>query len=188
MQTPVEIAFRHCEASEEMRAEIAAQVRRLEEFSRSITSCKVVVTGPETRHRSGDLFRVTLYIALPEHKDVVVDRSRGDSPEREHALVAIREAFDAAVRQIEDAQHDMQGQVKQHVAESHGRVTKFLAEEDCGFIETPDGREVYFHRNAVLNRAFDRLRVGSEVWFVEEEGKKGAQASTVRPGGKHHVA
>jgi cold shock CspA family protein len=186
MQTPVEIAFRHCEPSEEMRAEIAAQVRRLEEFSPSIMSCRVVVSGPQTRHRSGDPFQVELFIAMPEHKNVVVDRSHGD--EREHVLVAIREAFDAAVRQIEDAQRDMRGRIKQHVAESRGRVTKFLAGEDCGFIETTDGREIYFHRNAVLDGAFDRLRVGSEVRFVEEEGAKGAQASTVRPLGKRDVA
>ena len=64
--------------------------------------------------------------------------------------------------------------------ESHGRVARFLAGEDSGFIETADGREIYFHRNAVLNGGFARLSVGSEVRFVEEEGEKGAQASTVR--------
>src|SRR5208282_722752 len=60
MQTPVEIAFRQCEGTEEMRAEIAAQVRRLEEFSPSLTSCRVIVSGPQTRHRSGDPFQVEL--------------------------------------------------------------------------------------------------------------------------------
>jgi hypothetical protein len=32
----------------------------------------------------------------------VVDRGHNDASEREHVLVAIREAFDAASRQIED--------------------------------------------------------------------------------------
>ena len=114
MQTPVEITFRHCEPSEAIRSEIAEQVRRLEQFSPRITSCRVVVTGPAARRRSGNLFEVELFIAMPEHKDVVVDRTRGDAPQREHALVAIREAFDAAVRQIEEAQREMRGQVKEH--------------------------------------------------------------------------
>jgi len=188
MQVPVEIAFRHYEASEEIRSEIATQVRRLEKFSPRITSCHVVVAGPQTRHRSGDLFKVELRIAMPEHKEVVVDKTHGDKPEREHALVAIREVFDTAVRQIESAEQDMRGEVKEHVADKHGRVTKFLAGEDCGFIEAADGGEIYFHRNAVLDGAFDRLVVGSEVVFVEEEGDKGAQASTVRLIGKHHPA
>ncbi len=187
MQTPVEIAFRRCKPSEEIRAEIMAQAQRLEKFSPRITSCHVVVNGPETRHRSGDHFHIQIRIALPEHKDVVVDRRRGDAGEREHLRVAIREAFAAAVRQVEDAARDMRGEVQAHAAESHGRVARFLTGKDSGFIETADGREIYFHRNAVLNGGFDRLSVGSEVRFVEGEGDKGAQASTVRIIGKHHL-
>ncbi|MGO9847760.1 MAG: cold-shock protein [Methylocella sp.] len=66
-------------------------------------------------------------------------------------------------------------------------MSKFVAGDDYGFIETSDGREVYFHRNSVLDNAFDRLTVGSEVRFVEEIGQKGPQASTVRLVGKHHL-
>lgn len=188
MQVPVEIAFQHCEPSKEIRSEIARQVKRLEKFSHRITSCHVVIAGPQTRHREGDLFKIDVRIAMPERKDVIVGRTHGDAPEHEHALVAIRDAFDAAVRQIESDARDMSGQVKEHVAESHGRVKKFLAGEDCGFIETAEGREIYFHRNAVLGGAFDRLIVGSEVRFVEEKGVKGAQASTVRLVGKRDPA
>jgi cold shock CspA family protein len=152
----------------------------------------VAIVGPQTRHRQGELFKIDIRIAMPEHHDVMVTRARGDAPEREHPLVAIREAFDAAVRQIEDVTRDMRGQVKDHQvkgrpAESLGRVTKFLAGEDCGFIETAEGREVYFHRNAVVGGAFDRLSVGSEVRFVEEQGVKGAQSSAVRLVGKPHA-
>jgi cold shock CspA family protein len=48
--------------------------------------------------------------------------------------------------------------------------------------------QIYFHRNAVLDAAFDRLKVGSEVAFAEEEGVKGPQASTVRVVGGHRRA
>ena len=188
MQVPVEIAFRHCEPLGEIRSEAAKQVRRSEKFSPRITSCHVIVTGPETRHRRGGLFEVELRIAMPEHNDVVVDTLHGDAPQREHALVAIRYAFDAAVRQIEDVAREMRDQVKEHVDTDRCRVTKFFAREDYGFIESADGREIYFHRNAVIDGAFDRLKVGSEVAFVEEAGEKGAQASTVRLIGKHRPA
>jgi cold shock CspA family protein len=193
MQAPIEIAFQHCKPSEEIRAEVAKQAKRLEKFSDRITSCHVAIAGPQTRHRQGDVFKIDVRIAMPEHRDVIVTRTHGDAPEREHPLVAVREAFDAAVRQIEDVARDTRGQVKDHqvkdhLAESYGRVTKFLAGEDCGFIETAEGREVYFHRNAVLGGAFDRLTIGSEVRFVEEEGVKGAQSSAVRLVSKHHPA
>ena len=66
-------------------------------------------------------------------------------------------------------------------------MSKFMAGDACGFIETADGHEVCFHRNSVLDDAFDRLTVGSEVRFVEELGEKGPQASTVHEIGKHHL-
>jgi cold shock CspA family protein len=65
-------------------------------------------------------------------------------------------------------------------------VSKLFPDEGYGFIGTPDGREVYFHRDSVLHGGFDHLRIGTEVAFVEEEGKKGPQASTVKPVGRHH--
>ncbi len=57
--------------------------------------------------------------------------------------------------------------------------------EEFGFLESADGREVYFHRNSVLDGAFARLQVGSRVSFAEEAGDKGPQASTVHLLGKH---
>jgi len=109
MQAPIEIAFQHFEPTDEVRAEVAKQAKRLEKFSDRITSCYVAIAGPQTRHRQGELFKVDIRIALPAHRDVIVTRNHGDAPERTHPLVAIREAFDAAVRQIEDFAHEMRG-------------------------------------------------------------------------------
>lgn len=187
MQVPLEIAFQNCEPSEEIRSEIERHASRLEKFHDRITSCHVTVTAPATRHRQGNLFSIHIRIAMPQHKDVVVTKTTGDEPEHQHISVAIKDAFGVAQRQIEDAARDMRGQVKQHATEEHGRVAKFVAGEDYGFIEAADGHEVYFHRNSVLDGAFDRLTVGAEVRFVEEIGDKGPQASTVRVIGKHHL-
>ncbi len=179
MQTPPEIAFQHFKPSDALRAEVARQVARLEKFSGRITSCRLTVSKG-ARRQQGDLFDVALRVAMPGHKDVVVDRSHGDVPEHEHAAVAIRDAFDAAIRQIEDAMRDLRGEVKAHETQAQGKVMRFLAGEDCGFIETRDGREIYFHRNLVVDGDFDRLEIGAEVLFDEEAGANGAQARTVR--------
>jgi cold shock CspA family protein len=70
--------------------------------------------------------------------------------------------------------------VQAHGEPPEGRIIRILREEGYGFIEATDGRELYFHRNSVLDDAFDHLEVGSEVRFAEENGEKGPQASTVR--------
>ena len=65
MQTPLEIGFQNSEPSEAVRSEIEKQAKRLEKFSDRITSCHVTVVVPQTRHRGGDLFKISVRIAMP---------------------------------------------------------------------------------------------------------------------------
>jgi ribosome-associated translation inhibitor RaiA len=125
MQVPIEIAFQNCDPSEAVRSEILRLAQRLEKFSSRITSCHVAVIREEKRSRHGGPFKIDIRIAMPGHNDVIVSRSHDDQPEREHVLVAVREAFGAAQRQVEDAVRELRGQVKIHAAEDHGRVAKF---------------------------------------------------------------
>jgi cold shock CspA family protein/ribosome-associated translation inhibitor RaiA len=187
MQVPLEIAFRDTEHSENIKAEVEREARRLDKFYDRITSCRVTIIGPNKHHRYGVPFKIDIRIALPEHKDIIVSKTHDDVKEHEYVAVAIKDAFAAAQRQIEEAVREMRGDVKSHAKEDHGPVTKFLAEQDYGFIATPDGREIYFHRNSVLDGAFDHLRVGAEVRFVAEVGERGVQATTVRPICNHHL-
>jgi cold shock CspA family protein len=55
-----------------------------------------------------------------------------------------------------------------------------MGDEGYGFLTTDDGREVYFHKDSVLNQGFQRLKLGARVIFAEEQGDKGPQASTVK--------
>ena len=68
-----------------------------------------------------------------------------------------------------------------------GEFRRFRQKKTTGFIATLDEGEIYFHRDIVIDKAFDRLNVGSEVRFAEEFGEKGVQASTVQPMGEHHL-
>ena len=75
--------------------------------------------------------------------------------------------------------------MKAHETQPVATVSKL--DNDFGFLQTSDGREIYFHRNSVLNGAFSRLQVGARVAFAEEPGEKGPQASTVRLVDKHSL-
>ena len=72
-------------------------------------------------------------------------------------------------------------------ARRSGTVSELDPLGEFGLIETSDGREIYFHRNSVLNGEFAKLSVGSRVTFAEEIGDKGPQASTVKLMGKHSL-
>jgi cold shock CspA family protein len=201
MQLPLQITFRNMESSEAIEEWIQAEAEKLDTFYGQIMSCRVTVEIPHGHHRKGNLHHIRIDLTLPGRELVIKHepsvskgiRQAGGTemkkslemrvPHRDLRL-AIRDAFRIAGRRLQDYARRQRGDVKTHEPPLVGRVSKLLPKEGYGFLTTPDGREVYFHKQSVLNRGFRRLRVGSEVDFVEEQGDKGPQASTVRIVGK----
>jgi cold shock CspA family protein len=88
---------------------------------------------------------------------------------------------------LQDYARRQRGDIKSPTLRPEARVSKILPQEGFGFLTSDDGREIYFHKNSVLGRAFPRLQVGTTVRFVEEAGEEGPQASTVRVVPKHRM-
>ncbi len=188
MQLPLQITFRHMDPSPALDARIRERVEELDHLFDRITSCRVVVESSHRHHQQGNLFEVHVDLIVPG-REIVVGRERGGNHAHEDAHVAVRDAFDAARRQLEDYVRGRRGDVKLHTVPEHGRIARLLPDRDGGFIMTPGGDEIYFHRNSVANGSFDTLEVGAEVRFVAQhsESAAGPQASTVVPLGKHHL-
>jgi cold shock CspA family protein len=186
MELPLQITFRYMEPSETVEAKIRERAEKLDRYYDRIMGCRVVVEAPHRHHHQGKLFHVRIDLTVPGG-ELVVSREPAQHHAHEDIYVALRDAFNAAQRRLEDYARKQRGTLKVHEAPPQARVSKLFPMEGYGFIETPDGREVYFHKNSVLNDGFDRLEVGSAVQFVEEQGEKGLQASTVRPAGKHRL-
>jgi cold shock CspA family protein/ribosome-associated translation inhibitor RaiA len=186
MTVPVQLAFKGTTPSPALEARIREKAAKLSRFAERILGCRVTVDVPHRSHHKGHLYRIRIELAVPRGT-VVVTRESPQDHAHEDPYVAVRDAFDAAVRQLEDHQRKLDGRVKHHESPLlHGRIARFVADADYGFIETADGQEVYFHRNSVVDAAFDRLKVGDEVRLAVAEGDKGLQASTVHRVGKHH--
>lgn len=178
MQVPLEITFRDMAPSPAIEAAIRDKAAKLEQFHDRITSLRVVIETPHRQHRKGKLFHVRIDLRVPG-KELVVSREPDAHHAFEDVYVAIRAAFDAAKRQLEDCSREMRGHGKTHETSPEGRVVRLHADAGYGFIATPDGRDVYFHRHSVVGGDFDRLQVGDRVRFAEEPGERGPQASTV---------
>jgi ribosomal subunit interface protein len=186
MQQPIQITFRNLERSPAIEAKVLERAAKLDEFYERIMSCRVVIEELHRHHRHGNHYQVRVDLTVPGG-ELVATRE----PDEHHAYtdvyVAIRDAFDAIRRQLEDYARRQRSDVKSHELPPHGRIVELHPEEDYGRIETPDGRLVYFHRNSVLDAPFDTLQVGTEVRVVVEMGERGPQASTVHVVGKHHI-
>ncbi len=186
MQLPLQITFRHMEKSDALDAAIRKRAAQLDQFHDHIMSCRVVVEPHHKHKHKGNLFCIHINLKTPG-REIVVSRESDLHQAHEDAYVAVRDAFDALRRQVEDHARRQKGKVKTHEVPPHGKVIQLVPEEDYGRIETPYGREIYFHRNSLLNGDFDKLEVGVEVRFAEEEGEQGPKATSVSLVGKHHI-
>jgi len=97
-----------------------------------------------------------------------------------------REAFDSARRRLEDHLRELRREVTSHALPSVARVARIFPSEGYGILATSDNREVYFHRNAVLDGHLDDLKPGTTVRVAEEEGEEGPQASSIAVLGAQH--
>lgn len=184
MQIPLQITIRDIPSSEALEAHIREKVNKLENFFDRLVSCNVVVEMPHKHHHQGKEFNVRINIGVPG-SDIVVNRDHHEDP-----YVAVRDAFDAAKRQLEDYARKMQNKTKTHVIDQIGHVARIFHEEGYGFITGQDSVERYFHRDNVIDPDFDLLKEGDEVKFIDElEGELGAESPQAKRVsiGKHHL-
>jgi ribosome-associated translation inhibitor RaiA/cold shock CspA family protein len=186
MKQPLEITFRDMPHSDAVEAKIREKAAKLDEFYDHIMACHVVIEAPHLHHHQGNLFHVRIDLTVPNGV-IVINRDPKEHHAHEDAYVAIRDAFNAARRKLQDFSRKQRGDVKFHETPPHGTVSEIVPYEDYGRIKTDDGREVYFHRNSFLDGDFDALDIGDKVRFVEEAGENGPQASTVHLIGKHNI-
>ena len=182
MEMPLELAFKHVEPTDEIKALVQEKVDHLDRIYDGIISCHVHIRAPNQSQQSGDLYEVTVEVRIPG-KDLVVHRHQNDQPEREHLKVAIRDAFDAMQRQLKSASRKLQGDVKHHDGPLQGKIVEIRHDEGYGQIMATDNRLIYFHENSVVDGTFADLKQGAPVELVvqTDESEIGPQASTVRP-------
>ena len=101
MKLPLQITFRNMEPSEAVEARIREKAEKLDRFCDQIMSCRVVFEAHHQHQHQGNLFHVRIDITVPD-KEIVISREPGRHQAHEDAYVAIRDAFDAARRQLEN--------------------------------------------------------------------------------------
>jgi len=185
METPVKIEFQGMEPIESVRSKILNCVSRLEQRCGRITACRVVVKGSSGRHQTGGIYEVNMWLSLPEGRQVAVEHTPQNDERYADLAYSINDSFKRARRQLQDQVHLMQRQTKRHEGSPVATVKRLEGKKGFGFLETSDGREIYFHRNSVLDDQFEKLSTGTRVTFTEEMGDKGPQASMVKCLGRH---
>ena len=102
MQIPLQVTFEGCDPSEPARAAIEREVERLEQHNHHIIGCHVTVIAPSHRHQHGTGFHVHISLTAPPHENVTVNHAVSGDKRSEHIEVAVKDAFAAARRQLDD--------------------------------------------------------------------------------------
>lgn len=176
------ITFRGIDSSESVEAQIRKRAADLEQVWDRITSCRVVIEPTNRTHRHGNIYRVHVDLSVPGGT-VVVNRDPGENHAHEDAHVAVRDAFDAVRRRLQDHMRKLEGAIKPHDAPTRARVARLRPDLDHGFLDGGAEGDIYFHRHAVKGAGFASLKVGDMVRYVldPEPADHGAHASAVFP-------
>jgi cold shock CspA family protein/ribosome-associated translation inhibitor RaiA len=181
MQIPVTMTFRNVQRRAAIEELIHKQAAKLERVCDHIVSCRVAVEKPQEHQKSGNPFRVRIDVTVPPEHELVAVREAGEGDLHQQLATVIREAFGAMRRQLRKLVEKQHGDVKAHPAqEMSGMVVRLFRDQGYGFIKALDSQDIYFHKNSLPPGDFERLQVGTGVQWVEQEGDKGPQASTVR--------
>ncbi|GAB63228.1 MAG: ribosome-associated translation inhibitor RaiA [Candidatus Jettenia sp.] len=172
MILPLQITGHDLELTDAIKANIQEHAEKLDKYYNHLISCRIRVEAIPKR----SLYNVHIDMTVPG-KELVVRREPNQD-----LYLAIRDAFDAARRELSDFARVQRGDVKNREGIPHARISNLFLDNGYGFLTTLDdglNREIYFHENSVLNHKFKHLKIGMIVRFNEEMGEKGPQASTV---------
>jgi ribosomal subunit interface protein len=138
MRLPLQITLRGMEPSAAMETRIRELAGRLDRFSAQIMRCQVIVEAPHRHRHQGALYEVHIHVTVPG-SELTASREHRALHSHEDVYVALRDAFRAMRRQLEDYERERRQDVKHHEPQPVGWIAELSPLEDFGRIETDDG-------------------------------------------------
>ena len=157
-----QITFKDMPISPTIEQNIRKRVDKLKRYFNGLSSCRVVVEQPQKHKHQGKLYNVRIDLTVPGKELAVTHKIHQD------IYIAIREAFSAAGRQLEEHGRKRHGHVKTHDDLLHGHVARMVKDEGYGFIEGIDGYEYYFSVTNVAHPSLGHLLIGDAVEFTSK--------------------
>jgi ribosomal subunit interface protein len=108
MDVPLQVSFHGVRHSDALYTDIRERARKLERYYDHITSCRVVLELAARHKRKGKQYCARIDLRMPGGEIAVTHEHDED------LQIALREAFEAARRQLEDYARTQRGDVKHH--------------------------------------------------------------------------
>lgn len=101
MTGEVEIHFHGIEKSQAVEDKVRAKVAKLEKHFGRMTRCRVVLEAPHRSPQKPKVYQIKIEIAVPRRKPVVICHEREGPHAGEELQLAIRDAFESALRKVD---------------------------------------------------------------------------------------
>lgn len=118
MTIPLRISFHQMPSSSALEDHIREKVQSLEQLHPNLTRCNVTIEQPHHHKNQGNAFNVRIDLYVPGD-EIVVNR---DANANEDPMVALRDAFEAARRQVVKHAQKKRGDVKRHSLPGSGEA------------------------------------------------------------------
>jgi ribosome-associated translation inhibitor RaiA len=107
MLTPLEISFHGLERSDAVEARVREKFKRIESHFDRITHARVVIEAPKRRVSRAKIFSVRIEVGIPGGNPIVASYEPNDENGHTDVMLAIRDAFAAATRQVNERADQM---------------------------------------------------------------------------------
>lgn len=102
MSAPLEIVFKNLDRSEFVEKRVMDEAAKLERFLDDAGSMRVVVEAENKSQHNVDLYRVGIHVTVPPGQSLDVNRAGPKDHAHEDVYTAVRDAFRAITRQLEE--------------------------------------------------------------------------------------
>lgn len=173
----LQIESRNVDMTPRWKTEIEARVESLQAEHRDLTHARVTLTKNRHHKKEAHVAETLVLVTLPGRQTIT---ARKEDKTFEEAIRAAFAAVEIELRKYRDKRAATEVRTSP-IPPLRGVVSKLFPHEGYGFILQDGGGEVYFHKNALRDLAFQNLTDGAEVVFNVAQGNKGEHATVVMP-------
>lgn len=188
MAIPLQLTFRNTDHSEWMVDAVQVELKKLEKlekYSGQIQNCRVVVEKSNNHHHKANIYHIRVSLNV-EGKEIIVSKESGTQSAGRDIHTALKHAFEVIPKKlkkmeiIDGSAHPAHRKKREYYTViEHGQIASVFAEDGFGFLQTPQGSEVYFNKDALVGATFEQLLPGTDVAFAIEAGTEGPVVSWV---------
>jgi len=113
MDSKAQVLFHNMPISAAAQAVVLERIDRLDTFFSRIVRCRVTLSVPHRHHHKGEIFHVRIELVVPGG-EIVINRNPSEQASHKDIYIAIRDAFNAAQRRLQDYARERRGNVKRH--------------------------------------------------------------------------